>query len=759
MIRFPKPSLFTANARRAALAVVLLWLLAAGWAWLGQQPPAARAADAAPDTFSAERAEQVLRRVLPDTQPHPVASAANDRVRARIADELRTLRLQPDIRSRFVCSHDTCATVHNVLARIPGRQRDGAVLLTAHYDSVPASPGVSDDGAGVAAVLEAARALLAGPMPPRDVWLLLSDGEEVGLLGAEAFVHEPEFARIASVVNLEARGTAGASRLIETGVPNRRLLQTLGPVLRQPVATSLDNALYQRLPNGTDFTVYLRHGRHGANFAWAQGPSRYHTPLDDLAHLDRRSLQHHGDNLLAAARAFAAQPAMPPAQDSNAVYFRLFGPALLAWPTAWSDLLLLIAVLGWALLPFRQPRASRPAPLAIAVCSGVALLLPVAAWIAAWLLSKLLIATGTLPALWTAQAPWLVAAFLLVPLAVVLFAGRLLSRRCTGSALAIGSLFAFLLLSLLLRLAVPDAIHIGLLPVLAGVVAGHVRSRYPLAIAAVAGAVAAGLITPYALLLYAAMGHPLLPVVSVAGMLMLLPLLPALTTAGRGGRCLSRGAWASTAALALCATVAIVQAPFNATTPHALNLQLVGTASGSQLHADAVAAFPQALVDAGFVRPAAPPMPWSPRMLRPGPAGAALPVPDIHLALLRTDPDGTRHVRMQVRPQRDAASLTVLLPGAVSGESIRVFNTPLAAADTPAQPWRRVRLFGVPEQGLSLRFALPAGAAEQVYAYASSPGLPAAFAPQRAARDRVAVPIHAGDVTLTWSQAAVPRSR
>src|SRR5690606_34437513 len=118
--------------------------------------------------------------------------------------------------SRFSCSASACATVDNVLARIPGARPDGALLLSAHYDSVPASPGASDDGAGVAAILETPGALLAGPPLARDTWLLLNDGEGLGLRGARAFAQEPEFARIAHVVNLEARGTTGPSLLIET---------------------------------------------------------------------------------------------------------------------------------------------------------------------------------------------------------------------------------------------------------------------------------------------------------------------------------------------------------------------------------------------------------------------------------------------------------------------------------------------------------------------------------------------------------------
>jgi Zn-dependent M28 family amino/carboxypeptidase len=63
-------------------------------------------------------------------------------------------------------------------------------LLAAHYDSVPTGLGASDDGAAVAAMLETLRALRAGSPPRNEVMVLLTDGEEAGLLGATAFVDE-----------------------------------------------------------------------------------------------------------------------------------------------------------------------------------------------------------------------------------------------------------------------------------------------------------------------------------------------------------------------------------------------------------------------------------------------------------------------------------------------------------------------------------------------------------------------------------------
>src|SRR5690606_41547162 len=124
-----------------------------------------------------------------------------------------------------------------------------------------AGPAASDGGAGVAATREPARGLLAGPQPARDVWLLLNDGEELGLIGAEACAREPEFARIARVVNLEARGTTGASLLIETQAGNAALSRLLRQSLAAPAGSSLEYEIYRTLPNDTDFTVYRQIGR------------------------------------------------------------------------------------------------------------------------------------------------------------------------------------------------------------------------------------------------------------------------------------------------------------------------------------------------------------------------------------------------------------------------------------------------------------------------------------------------------------------
>src|SRR5690606_38807769 len=100
-----------------------------------------------------------------------------------------------------------CGNVGNLMTRLPGREDGPAVLLTAHYDSVGAGAGVSDDLTGVAAILETARLLLLDEPLRNPIILLFTDGEEPGLLGAEASATHEWFEDVALVVNLEARGT------------------------------------------------------------------------------------------------------------------------------------------------------------------------------------------------------------------------------------------------------------------------------------------------------------------------------------------------------------------------------------------------------------------------------------------------------------------------------------------------------------------------------------------------------------------------
>ena len=173
-------SVNTVDKSSAWWNATLLVLAGPPW-WAGPctstaQPPV-MPEDAPPRTFSAaprSRHTKVIART-----PHPAGSAANAAVADYIVAQIRAANLTPKFQDTPLhVAPGQAATVHNVLTRIAGTgDTRQAVLLMAHYDSVAWGPGAADDGAGVVTLLEALRALRAGPQCTHDIIFLFTDGE------------------------------------------------------------------------------------------------------------------------------------------------------------------------------------------------------------------------------------------------------------------------------------------------------------------------------------------------------------------------------------------------------------------------------------------------------------------------------------------------------------------------------------------------------------------------------------------------------
>lgn len=139
-------------------ALILFVLIAIAVKWR-LQPISAKGVHAPATEFSAGRALSVLSNILGDERPHPVDSGAAADVRQRIVDQLQRLNYQVEVQDTTSCRRfeiQTCARVRNPIATHRGTADGKSVLLSAHYDSVPAGPGASDDGSGVAILLEIA---------------------------------------------------------------------------------------------------------------------------------------------------------------------------------------------------------------------------------------------------------------------------------------------------------------------------------------------------------------------------------------------------------------------------------------------------------------------------------------------------------------------------------------------------------------------------------------------------------------------------
>jgi hypothetical protein len=112
---------------------------------------------------------------------------------ARLLENKVPVEVEAEVRARFLDD----PAVGNTLAEIPGSdKKDEVVMAGAHLDSWHAGTGATDDGAGVAIVMEAVRLLNSlGVKPRRTIRVALWYGEEQGLLGSRHYVEEHFAAR------------------------------------------------------------------------------------------------------------------------------------------------------------------------------------------------------------------------------------------------------------------------------------------------------------------------------------------------------------------------------------------------------------------------------------------------------------------------------------------------------------------------------------------------------------------------------------
>ncbi len=268
---------------------------------------------------------------------HSTGSLQNVYVRQYLVAQLKAIGLKPQMQSVLVVNPQIkhAGKVHNVLVRIPGTKPNKALLLAAHYDSVHTGSGAADDGASVAAILETLRAIKTQPTLQNDLICIFTDGEETGLLGAEAFIQQHPWAKdIGLVLNFEYRGNRGAFMMFETSQGNGKLIEGLAAAIPFLSATSLFYEVYKRLPNDTDLTVFKQAGIPGMNFAAIEGLTSYHTQLDRPELLDQGTLQNEGDIILNLVKHFGNVP-LTDLKTKDRVYFDLPGLGLVHYLESW----------------------------------------------------------------------------------------------------------------------------------------------------------------------------------------------------------------------------------------------------------------------------------------------------------------------------------------------------------------------------------------------------------------------------------------
>ncbi|HET9209356.1 MAG TPA: M20/M25/M40 family metallo-hydrolase [Thermoanaerobaculia bacterium] len=732
--------------------VLVLLLLVLGLAIARLAPPSPLPESAPQETASAGRIGAVLARLVGDGAPHPVGSPAQARTRERVAAELRRLGYEVREEQDLACrGAGICASVRNLVAELPGQNPGAAVLLAAHTDSVGAGPGVSDDLAGVAAALEVARILKAGPRLRNSVIFLFDEGEEGGLLGAQGFQESsPEAGRVKVMVNLEARGTSGPSLMFETGRDNAWLIPLFAASVPHPRTSSVFSTLYSYLPNDTDFSVFKRRGLSGFNFAYIGGPAHYHTPLDNLANTSPASLQHHGENALATVRALANADIEHP-RSGQAVFFDFLGARTFGWPAPWGLFLALAALLLVAAPAVRLRALFTGGEVARGFLAWWTVFIVAAA--AGFALTFLLHLVGGLSAPWPAHGLPVQAAFWLLALAVAVAAAGWF-RRAGFLGLWIGGWLVWALLGLLTALLLPGASYLFIIPALAAGLAGLFLpggNGARLAAVLVPALIAGALWFPLLILFYDGLGSGALWLVGALLSMMLTAVLPLGAAPGSGGgrRMLVAGTLVAVAAFAVAAAVLPAYSPDS---PRRLNFTYHLDAGTGQARWLALTPppLPPAVAHAVSFGQPAPPYPWDPQGNRAYAAPApvqSLAAPD--LAVVRDETAaGKRHLVLHLSSPRGAATAFVFVPKAAQLESAQVAGRQVEIPrDWPA-PFRSFQVQGLPSGGVDLDLMLGTATPGEWYVADRSEGLPPAGAQLLQARPAWAVPGQNGDTTL-----------
>ena len=737
--------------------------------------PRAAPSSTSADQFSSAGAMDHLRVIAEGSRP--IGSAGSAAAADYIRRHLESLGLGPHTQTAEVVSPidpRVAGMVHNVVGRLPGTDPSRAVLLMTHYDSVPTSSGVADDGSGVVALLETARALRAGPPLRNDVIFLFTDGEEQGLLGARAFLRDDPWAYAVGVAfDFDSPGSSSPALMYEPS-PGNGLLVHEYVVATDPFSSSLMYEVSRRQRIVGDFQLFLARGIPGMSFGMLDGPGYYHTAYDSLASFDEDALQHEGETALSLARRFGALDLWN-LRRPDVVYFNVLGDVAVVYA---QSLVTPFAVLAVALFAtavaiaagrrLLSPRGLALATLGTAATLAASLLVTAVSW---WMYE-----TAYQERVWTRTgvviSDWYRVGLVLVVAAVVLGIYGFLLRRLRAWDLAVAALAWWGAGTVGVSLLFPGASFLltwslvgGSLGLIGAALVDRPSGDRPAAaLIALAGAVPGlALLSSavYLLLMSAGLkqGVTVVAVWLLAGLLMLplavveraLRIWPPIVLAVLGGIVL----------FAVGSTVA-----FDAEHPKFTSVSYRVMPDGAPVW-QAIGRLDD------YTRAYARPLPGAPPVqsyfpdvgVRDTLVGEApyygLTAP--RLSVLSDITEGDRRtVRVRVRPTRDVAVVSLLLHTVVGNLTASVDGHELGGRDTTLLDGTTVRwwfdFYAPPPEGIVVTLDFAAGPRVLLRAVDFAHGLPAGAAGKYPARPAGMLPGGIGDGSLTETELRLPRA-
>lgn len=306
---------------------------------------------------------------------HPYNSHANDRVHDYVLqqisdaaldsynsylsydDDVRRILFQaPDVFNPAIIGRANYHESNNILAKVEGQDPTlPAVLVSAHYDSVPTAYGTTDDGAGIASMLSIFRYFSerTTAQPLRTIIFNFNNDEEFGLLGAQAFFSHPWSKNVSVFLNLEGTGAGGRAilfRATDYGVA-KHFKAASSPHANSMFQQGFSDGLIR---SETDYKVYTNNGLRGLDVAFYKPRNLYHTRRDSIRETSYSALSHMFTNALdvTLSLANAAKDDFDASTDDTkpAVFFDILGNYLVILPLGRLFQIHLVGLIGGPLI-------------------------------------------------------------------------------------------------------------------------------------------------------------------------------------------------------------------------------------------------------------------------------------------------------------------------------------------------------------------------------------------------------------------------
>ncbi|XP_006816631.2 endoplasmic reticulum metallopeptidase 1-like [Saccoglossus kowalevskii] len=302
-------------------------------------------------TGSVENEEMAFRYILKELnkiKPHPQKKYEKDVQRPEGSFSLHLIK---DFSNYY-------RNVTNIIARVgpgetamsPGKKNKKtrpSLLVNCHFDSVPDSPGASDDAGSCAVLLEILRILVESDEPLKHSVIFLFNGAEENILHAShGFITNHQWRKdIKAFLNFESAGSGGREVVFQTGPHHPWLVHAYAATAKYPLANSFAQDLFQSgvIPADTDFRIFRDYGDvPGIDMAYVTNGYVYHTEYDEPQRIYPGSLQAAGDNILALIKHIANSPYLEDPEEyrhGDMIYFDVLGFFLVAYPVRIATLL------------------------------------------------------------------------------------------------------------------------------------------------------------------------------------------------------------------------------------------------------------------------------------------------------------------------------------------------------------------------------------------------------------------------------------